>query len=162
MLHCHILTCDLYDWVANPETLDGVARQTFDRASPIREKIDYKIANDVPLEFIPELWQHEASYAFTLLHSSANEGQHRTLKCEARVAIGNCLPATLNARSNKDGFLEEASREEFCLFASMMWSRRRDAQVTSCLLKSIVPQQRLARLDQRPRGIVRVWRRHVG
>ena len=134
---------DEYDSQLDKAYLHRVARQVLDPASKVRQMLQQKVANCLPLEAMPELWTYIVPYAFSLRVSSKNEGDHRTIKCEARVANNIALPAYLCAHLRKGDCFRYTRNEAFIQFAQKLWHRRGTRELSSCLLQGYIPSSQL-------------------
>ena len=70
---------DEYEAIVDKGKCHRRIRQCLDPASKIRQMMDFKMTSHTPMCYMLELWMYAGEIAFTLLHSSANEGQHRTM-----------------------------------------------------------------------------------
>ena len=143
--------CDEYDAIADKEKCHRRIRQCLDPGSKIRKMIDHKIANHIPMCYMLELWMYAGELAFTLLHSSANEGQHRTIKADTRNCGRAPLPGYVGA-SMRSPDLANVMEDDSLIFStptSMAWIRRGIREIAAVLLVGPLEIDELKRMKWR-------------
>ena len=126
--------CDEYDAMLEKDKCHRRIRQALDPASRIRQMLNFKLTNKTPLVGMLDLWMYCGEIAFLLVHSSRNEGQHRTIKTDTRSSMVHPLPAYVGSHQRWPDLESAASDESFLHLSSMYWAKRGEREVAVSLL----------------------------
>lgn len=139
---------DHYDHITDKEKVHRVARQFLDEGSKVRHWLEAKVLSGARLADMPELLVYVASYAFATICNRKNEGDHRSIKLEARAG-SRVLPPYLCAKLRRKDILEHCDDPDFLRFAGTVWRKRGTRELAASLLAGEVATAKLVRMGWR-------------